>query len=564
MLFLAGQVSAGDSVEAVTFTGNHSFSAKVLASVATLKPAQPLMPGRLDNDGRLLEQFYQYNGFRQVRVEAGTKRGRRHWVVTFFVKEGPRAKVGRVSLTGVGSFAASRLLGVMPTRTGISYAGDLPARGAEALRSFYLNRGFPFVEVEAAVEFTDTVAALAYSVVEGPRCHVGGIRVRGNRAVKAATVVRATELHEGELFSQQRLQEARSRLYATRLFQRVLYVILRPDSLSDSVVVRLDVVEQPHRVFSFGAGFEVPPLRLLLSGGWEHANVLNRGHQLETDIEFSPDFAGDYRLSVDATYRMPYLILTRIDLFTNPFLSWDVVDTVTYREFGIESGLSRNLLTRLRVGLTNRFRLIADTSTGITNALGVNVQYESMDDIFDPTSGVWLRGVAETAGWVLMGDNDFNRVTGEGRLYQSVPFGCVAAARVMAGRVFGYRRTPEVPWYESFQLGGRNSIRGYGDRSLGPDSTDAGERYGPIVFNANVELRSPYVLDWVGVVGFFDCGDVVSAAAGLRPADFAISAGVGVRVRTPIGPVRLDWGKRLRDAPAGDRGRLYLGLLHAF
>ncbi|MBM3323875.1 hypothetical protein FJY69_10415, partial [candidate division WOR-3 bacterium] len=100
----------------------------------------------------------------------------------------------------------------------------------------------------------------------------------------------------------------------------------------------------------------------------------------------------------------------------------------------------------------------------------------------------------------------------------------------------------------------------YPERSLGPDSSIQG-RFGPAVVNANLELRTPYLLGWVGLVGFADLGTV---SRSLRLFAYEYSAGAGVRVRTPIGPVRLDWGRRLANPLPGDKGRFYLGLLHAF
>ena len=140
----------------------------------------------------------------------------------------------------------------------------------------------------------------------------------------------------------------------------------------------------------------------------------------------------------------------------------------------------------------------------------------------------------------------------------------VVAARAMAGIVRPYGRSELVPYYEAFTLGGRSSVRGYPDRSIGPDSSTLGEyRYGTAIVNGNLELRTPYILSWVGLVGFFDIGDV---GRDFRMRIYEYSAGAGIRVKTPIGPVRLDWGKRLRNPPAWkyDKGRFYLGLLHAF
>ncbi|MEO0081917.1 MAG: BamA/TamA family outer membrane protein [candidate division WOR-3 bacterium] len=562
VLFLS-QVARVDSIEAVRFAGNRTFSGRQLLSVVTVRARQPLDERRLDGDVRALEQFYHDNGFRDAQVGRRVSRGRRMYVVVLNVVEGIRTRVGTIAIIGNRTFETERLIQLLPVRVGGYYDAGSVSRCLQVVRTLYLNSGYPFANVTAEWRYGDTLADLVVEVTEGPRCYLGELRVRGNRTVRTATVLRTLELREGEMFSQQRLQEAARRLYATRLFQRVLFHVLRPDTSSNRVVVRFDVAEQPYRVFAFGGGFETPPWRLLFSIEWEHNNVLNRGQQFDVSIEFSPNFSGDFRTALDVHYRLPYLILMRVDLQTHPFFYWERVDTLLRREYGIETGLCRNLTRYLSLGLFNRLRLVADTSRGITNSVALNATYDSRDDFFDPASGLYVRPAVEVAGGSLGGDNDFYRFTAETRWFQVVGPRFVLAVRAMVGRDILFGRTVAIPYYEGFALGGRNTLRGYRDRSLGPDSIGT-DRFGPAVLNTNVELRTPYVFGWVGLVVFFDAGEVIGSAAGYTLTDLEYSAGAGLRVRTPIGPVRLDWGKRLKNPAPGDKGKFYLGLLHAF
>ncbi|HDQ99416.1 MAG TPA: hypothetical protein ENN51_03925 [candidate division WOR-3 bacterium] len=577
LLVLASVPSFGpaDSIAAIRFEGNRAFRGRTLAAAIAARRGQPLIARQLDADARLLAAIHIDNGFRGAEVSWEARPARRHHVVVFKVSESVRSRVASVRFAGNAAWDSTRLAGLVTARPGRHLTVMMAAEGEARLSEHYSNNGYPFVDVSGEWEHFDTLSVLTYTIEEGPLCYVAGLRVRGNRRVATGVALRTVEVRPGELFSRRRLHEAQRRLYATRLFQRVLFYVLRADGDStapmsevDSVMVRYDVVEQSHRGFAFGLGFEAPPLRLLGSVDWEHLNFFRSGHVVEAGVEYSPNFAGDYRLGVRGSYRVPYLFGDRTELTFRPFSYVERADTALSREYGAETGLNRALTSVLGVGLSNRFRLVADTASGITNAVALNFQFDSRDDIFDPGRGLFLRPVVEVAGGLLQGSNDFYRVSGELRWFGRVGPGFTLAARGLAGASFPFGRTERIPYYEAFTLGGRNNLRGYPDRSVGPDSTgrldEGGFRFGPMLLNASVELRSPYIFDWVGLVGFLDGGEVIGPETGFTTTSFEYSAGVGLRVRTPIGPVRLDWGRRLRDPAPGDRGRFYFGLLHAF
>ena len=581
LLCLVGQLRAGDTLEAVRFEGMHTYGRRALASLVMARPKKPSSEAQLNNDAAILEQFYHNEGFHSVDVEREVTPGKRRPVVTFHIAEGPRTVVSAIAISGNARVGTDRLLRQLSVRPGRFFSqAELDQSGA-VLRTYYLNSGYPSVQVQTGMTRSDTLATLTFGISEGRLCHVSEVRVRGNRTVWTGTVLRASEIRPGEQYSQQRLREAQRRLYATKLFYRVMFYVIadsgqegrtREQGGPDSVAVRFDVVEQAYRGVALGAGVEIPP-RVLVSAEWEHANFFNRGHTLVIGGEFSPTLPWSYRVGFDGTYRVPYLVLTRIDFQTHPYFSYErLSDSARQREIGIETGMTRNLVPQFTVGLTNRLRLVSDTSSGITNSLALTGQYDTRDDIFDPGQGLSVQAVVEGAGGPLSGDNDFYRLTGDVRWYQrlgivparleQVSGDFVVAARAMLGITRPYGRTDAVPYSEAFTLGGRSSLRGYDDRSIGPDiSPVGGYRYGPAVVNGNLELRTPYLLRWVGLVGFADAGSV---GLDLRSFTYEYSAGAGIRVKTPIGPVRFDWGKRLRNPPPGDWGRLYLALLHAF
>jgi outer membrane protein assembly factor BamA len=279
--------------------------------------------------------------------------------------------------------------------------------------------------VRADTTSIDTLTTLTFEISEGQLCHVSRVLVRGNKTVRTQTALRASEVKPGERFSQEHLRQAQRRLYATKLFSRVTYYVIAdssigPDSVkrevANSVTVRFDVVEQAYRGVALGGGVEYPPLRAIVTAEWEHDNLLNRGQILVIGGEAGPTLwpFGKYRLALDGTYRVPYLILTRVDFQTHPYFSYERFDSTLQREVGIETGMSRSIVPQFTVGLTNRLRLVSDTSSGkITNSLALTGNYDTRSDIFDPSQGLWIQTAVEGAGGPLGGDNSLYKLTGD-------------------------------------------------------------------------------------------------------------------------------------------------------
>ena len=215
--------------------------------------------------------------------------------------------------------------------------------------------------------------------------------------MSVATCRTIAGIRPGERYSRRRLSDAQRRLYASKLFSRVTFSVAGGDSTRDSVKVRFDVAEQRFRSVGLGGGGEinpgVTPLWLLLAADWEHDNVLGRNHTLLLNVEYGQQIFGPrFRVGSYAAWRVPYFGRTRVDFQTRPFASFDRPDTLMQREFGIETGLSRNVLPPLTFGLANRLRLVADTVSSVTNSVALTGQYDTRNDVFEPTRGGWARG----------------------------------------------------------------------------------------------------------------------------------------------------------------------------
>jgi len=157
---------------------------------------------------------------------------------------------------------------------------------------------------------------------------------------------------------------------------------------------------------------------------------------------------------------------------------------------------------------------------GVTRSISVGRVYDSRDNKTNPSSGIRYSIAAEFAG--LGGDFNFTKWTGDFRKFWPMGKQNTLAFRASAG--YG---TGSIPEMQLFMLGGTDTLRGYRDFQF----------QGNQMVNASLEYRFPIVKKVVGVL-FTDTGN---AWTGSMDTLYS-SIGLGLRVITPFGPVRFDYG----------------------
>lgn len=240
--------------------------------------------------------------------------------------------------------------------------------------------------------------------------------------------------------------------------------------------------------------------------------------------------------------------------------------------------------------LKDRFAEI-DPGSDEVRSLNWATFVDHRDDIFRPTSGMYSIGTLQLGGGVLGGDFSFFKWTAAWHNYRPSFLGGVLAARFKIGGTRPYGKSlgkgPDgVPYDDRFFAGGASTVRGYAHNSLGPQVTDPDElddlnfssdvllpdnpaRGGNYLMLTNLEWRFPLpVLSrWhLASVFFFEGGNVWENIRDIRikgfrltsePGDprdpgstkvwdYRFSYGTGLRLDTPVGPVRVDVGIPLK------------------
>ncbi|MBD3286969.1 BamA/TamA family outer membrane protein, partial [candidate division WOR-3 bacterium] len=411
-------------------------------------------------------------------------------------------------------------------------------------------------------------------------------------------------LKPGELYSVSRVDRAGKLLYETYLFNQVKTVF---DTVpKDSLDLTFELDPAKTRIASFGFGLQtagaderheygdslgIIPDRLSLSVGWEHLNLFGRGVSFSTEVIFNPTFTGDYESELNLRNRYPNFLPWGLALTVSPYWKHGFYKnntSKTYHILGAEAGLERVYSDKLKTGFSVQVRkILTGEREDQTNFTRASLVYDSRDDFFSPTTGIYLFPYADWAGRPLGGSNNFLRMAVDFRNYLDLPLNVVLAWRAHGGWLIPHSGDDydDISLFEKFTVGGAGSLRAILNRSMGPEidtiihiDTDTAKdgsidtfstynHYGTLLFLYSFEIRTPYISDLLGLVAFFDIG-LCERTPNEIGENWTWGPGLGVRIKTPIGPVRLDYAKDAREPFDWNNwllgGRIDIGFLQAF
>lgn len=494
---------------------------------------------------------------------------------TIWVDEGPPTRVVALDLV-----QREPLPDVPPPETlraGLALAeGDVfdeadYERSRMQLAAAFRTRGRARVQVgkRAVVDVRDDTARVEYTIDPGPVCVFGRVAVEGLTRVDPDVVRREIAWRRGARFDQALVDETRKRLQELRLFRTVR--LNEDDSRAPVVQMTVAVTEAKPREVRFGIGYETED-EIRGIAAWRDYDFFGDARQLGFTARVSA-----LRRTLAADFLQPHwptresrvrLVFTQEqqdeDTYTlnqtrlAPRLEWTPTRRVTafayYRaELDLLSGVPRPV----RLALPQ-----AHPSETVLSGAALGVDWNATDDLADPTRGFTTRLVVEPVGGPFGGDVSFLRVVGEGRGYVPLGLGLVGAGRVRIGTEEPLGDTRVVPLWERFYAGGIDSVRGYARRRVGPLARDE-PLGGQSLLESSVELRRQ-VTERFGLAVFADGGQVALDSATYGIDRMQWGTGFGVRLHTPVGPVRGDLGFPLDRRGDDAAWQVYLSVGQTF
>ncbi len=541
---------------------------QMLTRTSSLFVRRELIPDVLEQDVDAIRSLYRDAGFLRVNIlepvirmstEADSA------VVELTVQEGRQFHVSALKFSGELPGGEERLR----EWSGLSQDQVFsPARLLQAeslLRSELDLRGYPDARVRGRVEVGESGVLVTFEIDPGQMMRVDEVVLRGNRMTRDKIIKRELVFKEGNLISRELLLRSQHRLYQLGIFRNVT-IQYYPSGGPDPTLYVVEVVvdEAPPFTTSLGAGYDTEA-QTRLSFSLSNDNLEGYDRVLGFQGRVS-----SLERRVQIIGREPRLFGHRLPALIN--VSWEDREEVGFslerlgtafrvdRRFGSKwSGYARYAFQEVELSeVVNPEEVLQEKLDDVTlGSVGLALVRDTRDDPFLVNRGSYMTFGTEIFAQPLLSESTFAKASANASTVVPILGGTSSASAIRFGIAVPFGSTNGVPISEGFFAGGDSTLRGFPRDEVGPSTG------GEALFLINQEFRFPIWSQLKGVV-FYDAGNVYEEAGDIDLTDLRHVLGLGLRLETPIGPLRFEYGGKLDREPGESRGEFFLSIGSAF
>jgi outer membrane protein assembly complex, YaeT protein len=522
-------------------------------------------PDRLAYDQELLRLFYLEHGYADFKVKSAVAeltQDKREFFITFTLDEGERYKIGKIEvasqLKDVDPASLRRVLSVSENSW---YNNKEVERSVDHLINELGKLGYAFVDVFPNITKNQETKTLDinFELAEGPRVFIETIQINGNDRTDDDVIRRELTVYEGDAFNADKMKKSERRIRNLGFFKDVK-VKKEPGSYPDRVNLIIDVEEDRTGELSIAGGFSTADGPLANAKFSEH-NFRGRGQELEFGVtwakrrqEFDVSFTEPYFMGRDLAAGIDLFRITQNQYFNQTFdqeihgatgrLGYELAEDLGQR---VSYTIRQDKISGIKQDSSRFIREQKGTAT--VSELAQTITYDKRDSRINPTEG-WVTGFSNNLAG-LGGTVRYLKNSVFGGYYYS--FFEDVILEVSGNYSFMTGLGKKVRVTDRYHLGGE-TFRGFETSGVSPRDRSTGDPLGGLQsYRATAEvtfpLGLPSELPIKGAV-FSDAGSVwksndakseIKDSSNLR-----LSAGVGLRWRSPLGPLKIDFARAVK------------------
>lgn len=525
---------------------------------------------------RLMQSIGYYDGTAVSTIDQNP-RNSGNVRATITATPGSLYRIGSVRITAKPTVPA----GLLDRELNLNPGDPLQAervQGAEANVALRLpQQGYPFLKLgerDILLDEETHFGDYTLPVELGPRSSFGKIVTEGERQVFDVEHLELLRRYKpGQIYDTRKVDDLREALIATSLFSTVSVEPVRTGEAGPEGTEVVDLLVRQNRGrartlagelgYSTGQGIR-------LEGSWTHRNLFPyEGALIASGVigtqeqgisgTFRRSNAGQRDRTFQAIAALNHSDYDAFEAFTSTLsVRWSRDSTPIWQKrwtyfYGAELVGSNEDQYNFNKGARDR-------GTWLIAALPTFLGYDTSDNLLNPTRGFRIKANASPETSVRGAARPYARLMLEGTVYQPVTNSIVVAGRARVGSIPGIARD-DLPPSRRYYAGGGGSVRGFGYQQLGPRSPDDRPVGGRSFNEFAIEAR--YRFGNFGIVPFIDAGQVYE---GIAPTgkDLRFGAGIGGRLYTNFGPLRIDVATPIARKPGESKIALYISIGQAF
>ncbi len=536
-----------------------------------------------ERDIQVIKFLYWNLGYVQVKIDrplVTVTADKKSIYITYHIDEGDQYSIGEVDFAGDLLFQKSELYDAVKIKDNGVFAVDVMQKDIADLQAKCGDLGYAFANVNPRYAFNEKEKKvdLVFEFEKGNKVYFGSINVVGNSKTRDKVIRRELKIAEGELYNETRKRLSQENIQRLGFFDEVSFKTSTPPEKPDQLNIDIVIKERNTGQLQLTAGYGNVQ-GLSLGGSVQQNNFRGLGQTLGARIDATQN-RQDYSLSLTEPYFYDTLWSAGFDVFyieNKERINYDNRKTGAAVRFGHPiwnddfRAIVRYKLDKTDLFAnknTDPFLFPLDTARGITSSATLTLEYDTRNDRFSPSKGIFADVSYERAG--LGGDLKYQEFSTRLRYFKNIFWDVVWRNNLTYLNIQPTEGSEDVPFTERYQLGGAYSLRGFGSGTVGrrifsqdrynkivtndgnpfyvstPISDEERRRRSTLIFGGTKEIlfqseiQYPLIKE-AGLTGVFFY-DIGQAEDDLSSANLLSDVGMGFRWQSPLGLLRFEWG----------------------
>ena len=558
--------------------GNETISLNEILYIVRQRPPtfffrQPEFNSRLLKlDALTIKNYYHSKGFLDVDVRDSYKIIDNKADIFFKIDEGKRYYLNKVKIIGNVSLDAREIEDLLGLKLYQPYNPVAINDNLNLLENKYHELGKLFFTIEVQDVVQDSIN-VNINIKENNNVYINNTFFENTGNIDSTVILRELTYEKGDLYTKTEMDRTLNNLKEIGIFSMVNLIPVRLGKSDSLVNLVFEFRRYKQREWYSTGGYdpisfaegspELPALSATIE--WRNRAVLNTPKQFFTKLLVGIPVEADFvnpRIRYDAGFSSNWFMRIRIPTSINGYYERLII---------YEGPIYNESINRFGTNLTQRFHL--RNRSYIENKIiweefsdesSINIQERSLlskihldykDNPLFTSKGYLISMMFKTTGFG--GSREYYKMDLTLQTYYPIISKSIFAMRFQAGRMWNWNEKNDL-YYEKFYLGGSTSMRGWDVLKF---SLNEGEPNGETIrLMTNMELRNN-IYKTFGITVFTDGGILTDQVSNISFPNFKWDAGLGITLKTPLGPFRVDYAIRLNE---NNEKRIQLGFQNLF